>query len=311
MKISQRLQIIKDMSGLTQEKLARQIGVSFATLNSWINERSLPHKRHQNKIDLFYCKYTGQKSIIDNVLLAKKNIIKDKAKKFNDIIKFIKENPDIYDEFILALTYNSNSIEGSTLTKEETANILFENLTLPNKDLKEHLEAKNHQLALKYLFDNINYKFKISEEFILKLHEILMRGISEDAGRHRDHAVRIVGANVPTANFLKIPVLMNELVKDINKTNKDIIGHVSRIHSRFEQIHPFSDGNGRIGRILIHAMLLRKKIVPAVIRQKRKNLYYRYLRVSQIKNEYEQLEEFISNAVLIGFRIIERKLIEK
>lgn len=307
MKISQKLRIIKDISGLTQEKLARQIGVSFATLNSWINERSLPHKRHQDKIDQFYYKYTGQKSIVEDVLLAKKNIIKDKSKKFNDIIKFIKGNPDIYDEFILALTYNSNRIEGSTLTKEETAAILFENLTLPNKDLKEHLEAKNHQLALKYLFDNITYQFKINEDFILKMHEILIKGILEDAGRYRNHAIRIVGSNVPTANFLKVPILMNKLVKDVNKANNDAIKHVSQIHSRFEQIHPFSDGNGRIGRILIHAMLLRKKIAPAVIKQRKKNLYYRYLRDSQLKNEHKRLEEFISDAVLIGFRIVERK----
>ena len=306
MKISQKLQIIKDMSGLTQGELALQIGVSFATLNSWINGKSLPHKRHQDKIDLFYYKHTGQKLIVEDVLLAKKDIIKDKSKKFNDIIKFIKKNPDVYDELILSLTYNSNSIEGSTLTKEETADILFENLTLPNKNLKEHLEAKNHQLALKYLFDNISYKFRISELFILKLHEILMSGILEDAGRYRNHAVRIVGANVPTANFLKVSILMKGLIKDINKTNRDNIKHVSQIHSKFEQIHPFSDGNGRIGRILIHAMLLRKRIVPAVIKQKRKSSYYKYLRISQLKNEYKQLEEFVSDAVLLGFKIIER-----
>ena len=306
MKISEKLQIIKDVSGLTQEKLARQIGVSFATLNSWINNKSLPHKKHQEKIDLFYCEYTGQKIIIKDILLAKKNIIKDKSKKFKDIISFIKENPDIYDEFILALTYNSNSIEGSTLTKEETANILFENLTLPNKDLKEHLEAKNHQLALKYLFDNINYKFKINEDFILKLHEILMKGILEDDGRYRNHAVRIVGANVPTANFLKIPVVIKELIRDINKTNKDTIKHVSQIHSRFEKIHPFSDGNGRIGRILIHAMLLKERIVPAVIKQRKRSLYYKYLREGQLNDKYRYLEEFISDSVLIGFRVVER-----
>lgn len=307
MKISQKLQIIKDLSGLTQEKLAHQIGVSFATLNSWINERSLPHKKHQDKIDEFYYKHSGQKIIIKDILLAKKDIIKGKSKKFDNIIKFVKENSDIYDELILALTYNSNSIEGSTLTKEETADIIFENLTLPNKDLKEHLEAKNHQLVLKYLFNNINYEFKISEEFILKLHEILMRGILEDAGKYRNHAVRILGTNVPTANFLKIPVLMKELVKDINKKRKDNIKHVSQIHSRFEKIHPFSDGNGRIGRILIHAMLLRKKLAPAVIKQRKKRSYYRYLKVSQLKNEHKNLEEFICDAVLIGFKIIERK----
>ena len=173
--------------------------------------------------------------------------------------------------------------------------------------LKEHLEDKNHQLALEYLFDNINYKFKINEDFILKLHEILIKGILEDAGRYRNHSVRIVGANVPTANFLKVSVLMKELVRDINRVNKDNIRHISQIHSRFEQIHPFSDGNGRIGRILIHAMLLKKKIAPAVIKQRKRSLYYKYLRLSQLKNEYEQLEEFISDAILIGFKILERR----
>jgi len=307
MKISNKIQIIKDLSGFTQEKLARQIGVSFATLNSWLNERSLPHKKHQKIINQFYHKYTGQKEIVDDILLAKKNIITDRAKKYNDIIKLIKQNPDIYDEFILALTYNSNSIEGSTLTKEETASIIFENMTLANKDLKEHLEAKNHQVALKYLFNKVNYNFKINEDFILKLHAILMNGIKEDAGRYRNHAVRIVGANVTTANFLKVPTLMNKLVKDVNKTSKDVVKHVSKIHSEFEQIHPFSDGNGRIGRVLIHAMLLRKKIPPAVIMQKKRKFYYKYLNASQRKNEYELLEEFVCDSILIGFKILERR----
>jgi len=307
MKISNKIQIIKDLSGFTQEKLARQIGVSFATLNSWLNERSLPHKKHQKIINQFYHKYTGQKEIVDDILLAKKNIITDRAKKYNDIIKLIKQNPDIYDEFILALTYNSNSIEGSTLTKEETASIIFENMTLANKDLKEHLEAKNHQVALKYLFNKVNYNFKINEDFILKLHAILMNGIKEDAGRYRNHAVRIVGVNVTTANFLKVPTLMNKLVKDVNKTSKDVVKHVSKIHSEFEQIHPFSDGNGRIGRVLIHAMLLRKKIPPAVIMQKKRKFYYKYLNASQRKNEYELLEEFVCDSILIGFKILERR----
>lgn len=306
MTTSQKLKIIKDLSGFTQERLAQEIGVSFATLNSWLNERSHPHKRHQKRVDAFYYKLTGQKIISDNILSAKSDIIKSKAKKYGDIINLIKKNPDIYDEFILSLTYNSNSIEGSTLTSEETAGILFRNLTLPNKDLKEHLEAKNHQLALKYLFEHINYKFKIDDFFILKLHEILMAGILEDAGNYRNHAVRIVGANIATANYLKIPVLMKTLVKDINKKSRNVINHVSLIHSQFEQIHPFSDGNGRIGRILIHTMLLKEKYPPAVIQQKKRRFYYKYLNVSQKKNEYELLEEFICDAIINGFKVIER-----
>lgn len=307
MKISDKIKIIIEITGFIQEKLAQEAGVSFATLNSWLNNRSIPHKKHQKKINDLYCKYTGIKSMPDDVLLAKKDIIKNKVKKHKDIVKIIKQNSDIYDEFILALTYNSNSIEGNTLTKEETAGILFENIILSNKNLKEHLEAKNHQLALKYLFDQVSYNFRINEGFILKLHAILMNSIKNDAGEYRNHAVRIVGANIPTANYLKIAVLMKKLIGDINKADKDIISHTSQIHSQFEQIHPFSDGNGRIGRILIHAMLLRKKFPPAVIQQKKKRLYYKYLNISQRKNEYDLLEEFVCDSILTGFKILERR----
>lgn len=307
MKISDKIKIIIEITGFIQEKLAQEAGVSFVTLNSWLNNRSIPHKKHQKKIDALYCKYTGMKSMPDDVLFAKKDIIKNKVKKYKDIINIIKQNPDIYNEFILALTYNSNSIEGSTLTKEETAVILFENITLSNKNLKEHLEAKNHQFALKYLFDKVSYNFKINEGFILKLHAILMNSIKDDAGEYRNHSVRIVGVNIPTANYLKIAVLMKKLIRDINKADKDIISHTSQIHSQFEQIHPFSDGNGRIGRILIHAMLLRKKFPPAVIQQKKKRPYYKYLNISQRKNEYDLLEEFICDSILTGFKILERR----
>ena len=307
MNISQKLKIIKDLSGLPQEKLAQQIGVTFATLNSWLNKRSHPHKNRQKQIDKLYFKYTGQKEIPDNILEAKKDIISIKSKKYKNIIKYIKENKDIYDEFVLSLTYNTNRIEGSTLTEDETADILFENTILPNKSLTEHLEAKNHQVALNYLFNLINNKFKIDDEYILKLHNILMNGIKEDAGQYRKHAVRIVGANIPTANYLKVPILMKKLTKDMNKKEADILSLITKTHSRFEQIHPFSDDNGRIGRLLIHTMLLRKNLPPAVIRQEKKRPYLRYLNKSQKSSDFDLLEKLMCDAVLGGFKILERR----
>ena len=91
----------------------------------------------------------------------------------------------------MSLTYNSNSIEGSTLTENETADILFRNKNIKNKSLIENLEAKNHQAALEYLFREIKLNFKINENFILKLHSMLMNGIRDDAGMYRRHG----GAN--------------------------------------------------------------------------------------------------------------------
>ncbi|MFH0840909.1 MAG: Fic family protein [bacterium] len=304
MKISIKLQFIKRISGLTQVKLADQLDVSFATLNSWINDKSIPRQKHQDIIDSLYKKYTGQSEIPDDILSAKKELIIFKSGKYSNIVDLIIKRSDLYNEFVLSLTYNSNRIEGSTLTEDETEDILFDNVSIPNKNIIEHLEAKNHQTALNYLFKQAKSNFKITEEFILKLHSILMNGIKEDAGSYRHHGVRILGANIPTANYLKVPRLMEELINDINKKEKDLIKQVASIHARFEQIHPFSDGNGRIGRLLIHAMLMRHNLPPAIIKQENKRFYYSYLNKAQKTIDTILLEDFICEAILQSYDLI-------
>jgi len=307
MSISQKLQLILDLSGLTQEKAAQKLGVSFATLNSWLNKRSVPRRKAEEKINELYREYTGQKIVPADILQAKKQIIETKSKKYKNVLKKIIAQPDVYDYFMLSLTYNTNRIEGSTLTEPETAAILFDNVALPNKNFIEQLEVKNHQTAWQYLLKYLSHSHKIDEALILKLHGILMNGIRQDAGMYRRQAVRIVGANVPTANYLKVPVLMAELAKDIKSKPKDVIAHIALIHSRFERIHPFSDGNGRIGRLIIQAMMLRKNIPPTIIKQEHRQLYFSYLNKAQQKNDASLLEDFICNAVLESFKIVERK----
>ena len=99
---------------------------------------------------------------------------------------------------------------------------------------------------------------------------------------------------------------MSSLMININKPTKDIIASVANVHSQFEQIHPFSDGNGRVGRLLLNAMLLKANFVPAIIRQEQKRLYYIYLYKAQTQNDQSQLEDFLCTAILDGFKIIER-----
>lgn len=305
MTIKEKLQIIKNLSGFTQEKLAKELGVSFVAFNSWINGKSKPRRNAEKNINNLYFKYTGQKVIPQDPLMAKKQIILAKSKKYKNILKKIIKNPDIYDQLILSLTYHTNRLEGSTLTENETRAILFDNIALSNKSMVEQLEVKNHQAALSYLLKYLsNSSPKIDEKLILKLHGILMNGIKDDAGFYRKHSVRIVGAYVPTANYLKIPQLMEELTKDINRQHKDVIAHVANIHSRFEKIHPFSDGNGRIGRLIIQAMLLRKDLPPAIIKQGKKRFYNNYLKKSQIKEDFLPLENFICDVILESFETL-------
>ena len=305
MSIPEKLLIIQDLSKLSQTELARLLGVSFPSLNSWINGKSQPRAGKIASIDKLYQKYSGLDVIGPDAISAKKLIIDKKRKKYKNLVNFILERADIYDQLLLSFTYNTNSIEGSTLTENETAAIIFEGITIKNKNMVEHLEAKNHQLAFNYIFERMDIGVNIDEIYILKLHEILMHGIKNDAGVYRNHGVRIVGSNVPTANYLKIPDRMKELVKMINSDTKDIVSLVALVHSTFEQIHPFSDGNGRVGRLIMASILIRNNYAPAVIKKQKKSLYYKCLQKSQLENENTMLEEFICDAIIAGFGFLE------
>ncbi len=306
MTILEKLRLIKRFSGLTQEQLGKQLGVSFVTFNSWINGRSIPRKKKQIIIDELFARYSGTKIIPKTVLEAKKKQLQEKSRKQKNILFTILNNPDIFNQFVLSLTYNTNRIEGSALTEDETADILFANASLPNKSLIEQLEAKNHQTAFSFLLDWLKGKKPIGENLILKLHAILMNSVRPDAGVYRNHGVRILGTNVPTANYLKVPELMKKLIKDISAPGQDLVAKVADIHSRFEKIHPFSDGNGRIGRLLIQAILLKNNFPPAMILQENKRLYMKYLDKAQTAQDTSLLEDFLCDAILLGFDILER-----
>ncbi|MFH0838488.1 MAG: Fic family protein [Patescibacteria group bacterium] len=306
MTISEKLHLILKLSELTQQELAGRLGVTFAALNRWINNRAVPRPKAREKIDELYKELSGERQIPKTVLEAKKSMVLRRAKAHKNVLKEILANPDVRDQFYLSLTYNSNRIEGSTLSEGETAAILFENVAIPNKTLVEQMEAKNHQAALAYLFQHLISKKPLDEKLILKMHSILMNAIRSDAGLYRNHGARIMGTHVPTANYLKVPVLMKKLVKDMNHNTSDIFSHIADIHGRFEKIHPFSDGNGRVGRLIMNAMALRKNLAPVVVLQEKRRQYAAYLSKAQITDDLSLLEDFVCDAIMEGFRIVER-----
>src|SRR3989338_7323366 len=204
MNTRKKVEIIQKRTGLTQTKLAERFGVSFVAFNNWWTGKAIPRPKMQAAIEEMFLEVTGQKIIPNEQLDVKKQALRQKSSEHKNVIAEILNNPDVRDQFILKLTYNSNSIEGNTLTEPDTAAVIFDNVALPNKSLIEQLEAKNHQTALNYLFDYILKSGAVNEDLILKLHGILMNGIRPDAGAYRDHAVRITGVNLPTVNYLKI-----------------------------------------------------------------------------------------------------------
>jgi len=305
MTTSEKLQIIMQLSGQTQEALAKRLDVSFVSFNRWINGRAQPHQKALNRIEALYRQLTGQKQWPDSALLAKKSIIRQKSVKIKNIVTLINTRPDLRDEFALSLTYNTNRIEGSTVTRDETAAILFDRAVLRRRTLTEQLEVKNHQSAWLYLLNYLQDRQPISEALILKMHAILMNSVHEEAGQYRRHGVRIVGANVPTANHLSIVRLMGQLVPDMNKKRSDTVSLMADIHARFEQIHPFADANGRVGRLLLQAMLMKRNFPPAIIKQQDRRQYMKSLKRAQVTDDMTLLEDFLSDAILSGFALLE------
>src|SRR3990167_6792394 len=128
MTVRQKLELIQKATGLTQTKLAEKLGVSFVALNNWWTGKSSPRPGKLAAIDELFLRVTGQQQIPADHLIAKKSLLREKAIKYPNVLKHILDNPDIRDDFVLKLTYHSNSIEGSTLTEPDTAAVLFDNV---------------------------------------------------------------------------------------------------------------------------------------------------------------------------------------
>ena len=133
-----------------------------------------------------------------------------------------------------------------------------------------------------------------------------MNGIISDAGRYRGHSVRIMGSHVTLANYTKVPELVVKLTDDIKDSQGDEVSIMAQTHARFEQIHPFSDGNGRTGRLVMLAQALKAGLVPPLVVKERKYAYYKYLELAQTKGDYMPLELFVSESMMFTNKLLEK-----
>jgi len=293
----EKLKKILAATSWTQEELARQLQVSFPALNAWINERSVPRQSALARIDELYLVVIG----VDQVDPADLSYKKDQAMRAKLSARAVIKNAALLEKLTILLTYHTNTIEGSTMTMVDVEGVLFQNKVLGNRTAIEQAEARNHQAALNWLLDKIaeSRTFVVSEEVIRGLHLRLMNGIVSDAGQYRKHSVRIMGAHVPLANWQSIRSLLDEFVSFLQEGNStDLIAKLAKSHAVFEQIHPFSDGNGRTGRLLILAQALSAGSVPPIIVKERKRAYYKCLELAQINHDYQPLELFMADSIL-------------
>lgn len=188
-------------------------------------------------------------------------------------------------------TYNSNSIEGNTLSLRETQMVLQEGITVKGKSLREHFEAKNHDKAIDYLYEIVNQDYILRSIDILSLHGLVLRTIEDDfAGRIRNAGVRITGANFVPPNANKVSDLLDELIVFINENPLGLndIELATIFHHKLVWIHPFFDGNGRTVRLAMNLLLMRKGFPPAIILKNDRKKYYDALNQAN-KGNYQKL----------------------
>ncbi len=235
--------------------------------------------------------------MINQVTRDRINILSDEYRKL--AVKHKEAIKELTISELPEMVYNSNAIENSTLTLEDTEDILIHNQIRTDHEIREIYEAKNLASAIEYLMDNPEKE--ISVELILKLHKTLLTNIRDEiAGRFRSGKewVRVgthIGANPEFVNGF-----MHDLVRDYNSDNGEyFLEKIAYFHAEFENIHPFGDGNGRIGRLLTNEQLDMLGLPPIIIPNKSKfDEYYPALDEYTKTNKADKLTELFASLLI-------------
>ncbi len=239
------------------------------------------------------------KDILDKIASLKS--VLDSYRPFPDhVVKQLK------DYYRIGLTYASNAIEGNTLTESETKVIIEDGITIGGKSLREHFEAIGHAKAYDHIYSLLDRP--ISEEDVLFLHKLFFQQIDpENAGRYRQKNVIITGTDYLPPDHQKVSELMKKHIENLNKNAKDehILEWASDLHAEFEAIHPFTDGNGRIGRLLLSILTLKNGYCPVVIPPIRRAEYITALQKSN-KGDLNTLRAFILSVIYEEMKSLKR-----
>lgn len=250
--------------------------------------------------------------------LSKKTIksLDEKLKALNKLRPISKITlQKIREQFQIEMTYNSNAIEGNTLTMQETFWVIQEGITIKGKPLKDHLEAKDHKEALEFLYDLIekDKKITISEHLIRELHNLVVNKTQSDiAGKYREGNVIITGSKHTPPDGFEVPIKMQELITwfSKNKNKYHVVELSALIHHKLVHIHPFEDGNGRVSRLVMNLLILKAGYPLAIILKNDRARYYRVLSEADEEN-YTGVCELVAQSILRSLNIYLKILIPK
>lgn len=295
----QKLLLILKETGTSPTKLAKALDVSYRRLYSWIYEGRHPHPRFSKEIDEFFKKHVDIRPIV----LELKKLVPNS-------LRIIKESESLKKRFLTEATFHSNAIEGNRMTLKETE-MVIDGKVVKGKELYEMLEVINHKNAAEYVLDHVTLGFKITEDFILKLHEMVMFNFGlKLPGRYRTGFVNLTNTEVIVPNAQKVPLEMSALLSKINHYGTDPLEHIAITHHKFETIHPFFDGNGRVGRLIMNAQLLAMGFAPAIVQIEDQYNYYLGLDLGH-RGDFNNLTQLICESVIKGTIMIDRSVVIK
>ena len=249
--------------------------------NKPADKRSIKLDNTEFKIDLDE-DYFDEVDKLNELLNSKRPISKETLKSLKESIN-------------LEWTYNSNGIEGNTLTLRETQ-VVLEGITVGGKSLKEHLEVINHEQAILFLDDLIKDKEPISEWNIKNIHGLVLKEIANDnAGKYRNENVKIKGATHLPPDYLIVPELMENLVLNYENWDKyHPIIKAALLHGELVKIHPFVDGNGRTSRLVMNLSLMNSGYLPVIVKKDKRLEYYNALDKAHTTGDYTDFVKLVN-----------------
>ncbi|MCK4366204.1 MAG: Fic family protein [Thermoplasmatales archaeon] len=222
----------------------------------------------------------------------------EEKKKRIDTLRPLPKNTvkKLLEDIRLKHTYHSIALEGNTLTLKETKLVVEDGITIGGKLLKDHLEAKNSYEAFNLILEMVKSNTKITHETIQGLHELVTKGLLEDAGKYRKTNIRIAGLETTPPDYNKLPKIMDEYIKNIETLKLHPVKKAAFVHHELVRIHPFIDGNGRVARLLTNLFLMKNGYPPIVLKKEDRRQYFRVLQYAD--NRYlSPFSNFIAKAV--------------
>lgn len=200
------------------------------------------------------------------------------------------------EEFTVEYTYNSNAIEGNTLTLRET-DMVLRGLTIDRKPLKDHMEAVGHKEAFDYVLELVQENAPLTERVIQQIHYLVLADKKDDRGVYRRVPVRIMGAQHEPVQPYLIRPMMEQLLADFEASQEHIVTKLARFHIEFEGIHPFIDGNGRTGRLLVNLELMKAGYPPIDIKFTDRMAYYDAFDQYHVKHDLSAMEKLFARYI--------------